>query len=636
MLKKAAFIPILIALSLPIFALEKDQEAYLLKLIEESKKMDLAHKREWFLLLHYHQDLFGKWKSDVDGSHFFLTRRGRTHPQEELEATLKAFFNPDPIDEEDQHPQCKYPARYAWLKEKLDFDSALLPEKPCSRFESWKEKLAPESVTLIFASYYMNNPASMFGHTFLRLDRRGIQEGDLVDYTVNYAAKTDTNNGVAFALRGLFGGFPGTFSTDPYYLKIQKYNNIESRDLWEYKLDLSSSSVSMLVAHLWEMGPTSMAYYFTNKNCSYQLLPILEVANPRLQMANHFRFRAIPVDTMKVVLNEAGKKGEYNLRPSHMRQMLAKKNELTSDESKLAKDLVNRKDDDAPQEIRALAPDRRAAVLDASYDYLRYRKGFRRFPPETVQQIERQILLLRNELPAGTGSAVEVPWPEPPEVSHPSGRMDVGFGVTRYSSFEEINVRGAIHDLGDDPAGFVEGSELEMGRLTIRHDNDAGDTFLEKFRLMGIKSFHPWDDWVREPSWALQFGFETAKDLDRDPQDSIFFGLSGGSGLTVRLKPLPHGLAYAMVTGDTGLGGFFEDNYRLGLGGSGGIVFNPISPWRVHFSAHWTRYMTGDVSKVTRLSLSQAYQLASHWALRLNADRQNRYQELLFSLNRYF
>lgn len=71
----------------------------------------------------------------------------------------------------EQHPQCAYVARYNWLKSRLNFDTERLPEQDCAAFESWAATIDASAATLIFPAAYMNNPASMFGHTLLRLDR---------------------------------------------------------------------------------------------------------------------------------------------------------------------------------------------------------------------------------------------------------------------------------------------------------------------------------------------------------------------------------------------------------------------------------------------------------------------------------
>ena len=156
----------------------------------------------------------GNYESQEDGPDFFNSPTGKNDPQAELVATLKNFFIPlENLKPEQEHPQCIFPARYKWLKAQLAFDPAQLPERHCDRIESWLNDLNPEKITLVFASYYMNNPSSMFGHTFLRIDkkREGPQQ-KLLDYGVNYAALPDTNNPLGYTVKGLFGGFKGIFN----------------------------------------------------------------------------------------------------------------------------------------------------------------------------------------------------------------------------------------------------------------------------------------------------------------------------------------------------------------------------------------------------------------------------------------
>ena len=43
-------------------------------------------------------------------------------------------------------------------------------------------------------------------------------------------------------------------------MKVQEYNNLESRDLWEYtRWTLNAAELDRLIRHLWEMGQASMA-----------------------------------------------------------------------------------------------------------------------------------------------------------------------------------------------------------------------------------------------------------------------------------------------------------------------------------------------------------------------------------------
>jgi hypothetical protein len=76
-------------------------------------------------------------------------------------------------------------------------------------------------VTLVFPTAYLNQPSSMFGHTFLRIDRNGQDDRSrLHSYAINYGAVTGNDGGVMFAFKGLMGGYPGTVSIMPYYKKV--------------------------------------------------------------------------------------------------------------------------------------------------------------------------------------------------------------------------------------------------------------------------------------------------------------------------------------------------------------------------------------------------------------------------------
>jgi Domain of unknown function (DUF4105) len=617
--------------------LSQAENTYLQSLIHEAHQKNLSHDPIWLGLLHYHPVYFGSMKSDIDGDNFFLSKNGRHEPEAELNATLTSFFDPVSSDTDTQHPQCAYPARYAWLKDQLHFTSNL-PEHPCPRFEAWENNIRPESVSIVFASYYMNNPASMYGHTFLQLGRKGQLKGErLLDYTVNFAALTNTVSGLDFAIRGLAGGYRGGFSTTPYYMKVQKYNNLESRDLWEYELNVSSAGVDRLARHLWELGNTTIAYYFLNKNCSYQLLPLLEVAEPSRNLSSRFRFRAIPLDTLRSVLSEPEFAVERRYRPSYLQLMIWRNSKLNKAESKLASDFVTKPEAPVETMLMNYAPDRQVLILDSAYDYLRYKTGFQREKTEVVQQLERRILLARNKIPLD--AVKEPPWipdPEPPEAAHPTARVAAWFGATKDSSFEEFSIRPAFHDLENDPTGFTPGSELEMFSLRVRYENQHGKAHLEELTAINIKSLSPWEGWIHKPSWKFKFGFDTAHDLDRSPESALYFGGHGGSGLTFSSHKLNDAMLYAMIEVDAGIGGIFRDDYRVGAGPSIGILLSPIRKYRIHFNGSVFRYGLGNISTVNNLKLVQAVDITHTQELRLTLSRQNAYSEIMGSFNLYY
>src|SRR3989454_953467 len=228
-------------------AAEGKDDAYLTELIRRASEARLAEQRYWHLLLHYRENLGGGYTSEVDDPGFFMAPTGKTDPQAELEATLAKFFSDELVGRSRQPAQCAFVARYHWLKSELAIDDRRLPPQTCERFQSWFAEMNPQSITLIFASAFLNNPSSMFGHTFLRIDQKGqTEQTRLLAYTINYAAEVTTENEFAFAILGVFGGFKGYFSTIPYYIKVQEYRDFENRDIWEYRLNRSEEHTSEL------------------------------------------------------------------------------------------------------------------------------------------------------------------------------------------------------------------------------------------------------------------------------------------------------------------------------------------------------------------------------------------------------
>ena len=73
---------------------------------------------------------------------------------------------------------------------------------------------------MVFPTAHINSPASMYGHTFLRVS--SDEETPLISNAINYAAKTTDTNGFIFAYKGLFGEYEGRYSI---YLIMKKSKN---------------------------------------------------------------------------------------------------------------------------------------------------------------------------------------------------------------------------------------------------------------------------------------------------------------------------------------------------------------------------------------------------------------------------
>lgn len=93
----------------------------------------------------------------------------------------------------------------------------------------------PRTVSLVFSTAYAGNPASMLGHTFIKLnlfDKKGQVQNDLLNYSASFAAFPEDNVGFLYFIKGLTGQYKGVFSLDPFYVHVATYSYKEkSRSL---------------------------------------------------------------------------------------------------------------------------------------------------------------------------------------------------------------------------------------------------------------------------------------------------------------------------------------------------------------------------------------------------------------------
>ncbi len=534
--------------------------------LARAKSLGLAASPEWLRLLHYKPAGFlgagARLEGDADSSDFYLAANGRRDAAAELEAAVRALWDktPGPAPEP---PRCRFPARSAWLIEKLGVDAASLPAADCSKYLDWRKLMDPSAATLIFASAYVNNPSSMFGHTFLRLERRKIGEGQrLLDNTLNFAAETGDDGGALFAFKGLSGLYPGKYTVQPYYMMVQQYNNIETRDLWEYRLALSPDEVDRLAMHAWEMGQATFPYYFLSKNCSYQLMPALEAVLPSRTLMPGSPPVVGPVDTVHAVLKSPGLVGAVSFRPSHATTMRQRRALLSKAEVRAADAYRTGRYEDGDRLSAGLPDARRALILDAAHDYVLYKGGFSPDVEEKIRELERPILIRRSKIDAPPVEPNPPAWAAPPDEGHLRKRLQGGAGASGDGGFVELAWRPGYHDLLDRPHGYVPGAEIEAFSWRLRYDDGIKRVHLKEAKIIDVLSVSPWDPWMKKPSWTVGTGLETAWELGRPANESLVYEGHLGTGQALPLGDA--GSLFLLAVGEAAAGSVLRDGYRVG------------------------------------------------------------------------
>lgn len=569
--------------------------------------------------MHYRPGLFGRGlKSQIDAPSFFLSQSGKFDPRAELEATLASFFAPPAKKEGIEHPQCQFVARYRWLKQELGFDSGRLPEYACPRFDDWLAEMNPDTVTMVFPAAYLNNPASMFGHTLLRVDSKTRDERTrLLDFTINYAARTRRERGVSFALKGLSGGYRGSFSVAPYYAQVKRYGDLENRDIWEYRLTLSHAEVLRMLMHVWELKSAYLDYYFLDENCSYQLLSLLEAARPSLHLLDRFGLWAVPADTVRAVADVKDLISFATFRPARKTVLQERTRHLKPELQNIAKCIG---DDRCPVDCvsrKGRSPWQQSKVLELAMEYVGYR--YVEEKEDTAENDPRltRILKARSRLDVPPQTPRIEPPPERPDQGHRTSRAEIGFGYEEGRQFFQLSLRPVLHDLLDPPGGYIDGAQLEFFDAAGRYYARQNKLELEYLNFVDIVSIPVRNRFIKPFSWKAKVGLKRIRfdDGDRPLTGHGDLGAGISYGFSRRATIFLFAETMALISDR------FDQKINLGAGPSGGVIVAPTGHWRMGFFTRALAFALGGARLTYDIALEQAIDLTPRSGLRIRFSR---------------
>lgn len=506
----------------------RDDSKFIKELKFKAIELGLQQKRNWHVLLHYKPTLLGV-ESEIDSESFFLATDGRTNPMAELEATLSAFIQPE-TNPHKYPARCRYPARFDWLNQQLNFSKSTFPVVPCPKLEKWLQDIHPESLTLVFPGYYLQAPASMFGHTFLRINSTLNHEADLLAMAINYSAIVDPENPhpAIYIFKGVFGGFDGAFSVGPYYQKVNQYNNIEIRDIWEYDLNFSRAEIIVLLKHVWELKDATFNYYFFKENCSYHLLSLLEIARPSLNIQDSFLFWTIPVDTLKKVIASSNLVTQRRFRPSRWGNTQWYYQQLNHQEKRQVIEIIDKDHLDFLDMLKELSAERQSRVLDFLIEYYSMNQSVH------SQQLKSRVLSQRASLRVifpDQHHPIPDSWPDH---GHDSSMVSASVGTSKWlGKFVELSYRPSYHDLLDSDTGFIPNSQIEGLHIKLRQGENNNATILEDLTLLKVISLPPVTDFLLQPSWKLDTGIRQSNLLECVNCLDFEFKIGAGVSYTV-------------------------------------------------------------------------------------------------------
>lgn len=590
---------------------------YLKKLIQKSTQQRLYEHPHWQALLYY--DTKGLSKDVVSlalGKFFFNHPRGREDPQTELEATLANFFSTALLPASKQTAQCTFVARYRWLSEKLNFDPQKLPKQKCPQFEEYLQLLQPKSVSVVIAANSFNDPASLWGHIFLKVTPQKAEkwyDGQSLAYAAQLPQEKE--NMVSYMAKGIFGGYPGLLHLIPYKAQVSQYNEVENRDIWEYELNFTKEQIDLLVMHSWELGSTHFQYFFFRENCAFWLLPLLEIANPQFNLTEDIYFSTVPADVMRSIQAQGGIKSIY-YRPSRINQVHYAMGKLGFQDQELALRVAENPLEVIPfEEIQDLSPQHQRHVIQAADTYSRFQmvKTVEDKWIEAAGQLE--TYMEQHQIPRSFSPQMDaLPGIE---TGHPLSYVSLGRGVADEQTISQLKFSPHFHDLLFRDSGYVPGTQMNLLVLNLLYNHTRGEASVATFDIIDMISLAPVKPYRQSYSWKTRVGWQKPYNIECDGC-TVFSGRLGLGRTEKTHKWFQEEWLYFFLEPEFQVGSLFDEGYRLGLNLPIGTIFEISDEWKMAMTGIHTLFFQGSDKDLSQVRIEQRFGLSKQGEIRLD------------------
>lgn len=514
-------------------------------------KNKLYTDKQWLSLLHFD----GK-NSIITSNSFFLDTENNPDPKRELIATIEAMSLPESDFLTNRHPQCLFPARRLWIKTRLG-EELSLPNVKCPDLENWEKDYPIESISLIFVSGYLSNPASFFGHVLLKLNKSSSDESEsspLLDLSVNYGASVGINDGpIKYISYGLLGGYDAEYTIDDYFIYDATYAELESREMWEYELNLSQLDIKLIQLHLWELKGQKIDYYFLNRNCATQLSYLIQMVTGESLVTNHQPWD-MPIDIFKNIVNQNNngkplvkniKKRESKYNRLHNKYLSLSQTE--KDATYLISQSVSNFESLGYINLNDTS---KARVISVLYDFIEIKKQESLVSDLEYNQIKRQLLLENFKI-----TTLKLNWNSkesaPPHLSQNPNKFGLSLGYnSNLGSFEQLNFRLGYYDYL-----FLESSRNSKSNITFLDTelrNYRGKVILNKFDFFDISTLNVTDVDLfdnQKFSWKIKL---TVENDDLSCQECLKTRFYSGIGISKSFLKNINAFAIPITTLDLG------------------------------------------------------------------------------------
>lgn len=587
--------------------------------LDQAARQKLSSAPEWRRLIHMPR---GRSEGEIGSKDFYLAGDGRQNPGDELTATIRAWF--ESAADANDSVRCRYPARYTWLSEHIDlpdFDPAFTA---CTTFRRWARLNDLRSISVLFVSGYLSNPASSFGHSLLKFDYGDTKNRhQLLDTTFSFGALVPPDeNMLAYIVRGITGGYAAGFSDHPYYDKDQVYTHREFRDIWRYQLALTPAQRFIVVAHLWEITAKKFRYYFLTKNCTYRMGEVLGLVTNG-QYTPRARLWYAPVELFYALSAKPSLVSSVSYIPSYQRRFYAVFDALSADQKKAFRAIIEHSAflRSASFESRSVAA--RSRIIEAVVAYYDYRLPSAADDRRPALKARRhRALLARLGLPPRRHAVAEPSRLPAPTTVHPPIRLGIGATTSNFGDGLTLAWSPHFRDGLSNVYPAIKEFEVLNTRLTL----SSNTVRLSNLTLFKVRQFGVAPAGIPEER-HLSWGVTAAVDRGFVQDRALDLQLSGQLGRSTFV--MKDTLGYLTFAGEARL--FHTDviaGPRVGLAHTRGALGFEISGQAA--------YAVRDRRLDPRLTAAVAWAVNLHDQIRFSAHSTVDDTQVTVSFNRYW
>lgn len=472
-----------------------------------AQEKHLSQSPVWLALLHS-----DGLTSAISDPRFILSGK-RFSPSQELSETLKFLYSGDASH------VCRFPARYVWLKSQIDLPELDLSQ--CHDLQEFVKKAPVQNVSLVFASESLAQPASMMGHSFLKLSGQ-TTDGIEVSHAITFFTEAEGYNLPKLFLESTVLGKQGFFALSPFDEELNRYLKKEQRNVWFYDLALDASTRQLIQYHLQELKQTKLVYFFQSYNCATLLRHVLALSG-QLPASPHLWVS--PKDVVQDV-SQAGLVQSVSVDSPSGWLVRVLSDQITPESSQEIAQQISQGRMDALQ----FAPNNdqdylRFSLAQAYAKYLQLENPGTPSITQTVHQLAALGLYPDKQLQ--TSVALN------PANSPPDSQLSFSTGGEGASHRQRIALLPASHWLMDNNNAYTQETELQLMGVTAYIDQNQR-VGLDRLTLYKMQSYTPYNPMVGGVSskFLIQWGGSPFQ----APNASKGWVLSSAVGRTYRVS----------------------------------------------------------------------------------------------------